>query len=126
MNVSTDNSGENTILWHCSGGRPTYGIPELAVGSVGMNYILLTENSARCLGVTWLVIVCGAPGRLSTLIGRGNTKAVQKTISPFVAQWSLYVPPGFNIRKSYAVPTQCVCIFRVDLRTNSGYFPIQH
>jgi hypothetical protein len=29
----------------------------------------------------------------------------------------------FNIKKSYVLPTKCIC---VDLRTNSDYSPIQH
>jgi hypothetical protein len=32
----------------------------------------------------------------------------------------------FNIKKFYVLPTQCVYVFYVDLRTNSDYFPIQH
>jgi phage/plasmid primase-like uncharacterized protein len=32
----------------------------------------------------------------------------------------------FNIQQFYALPTQCVYVFCVDLRTNSDYFPIQH
>jgi hypothetical protein len=32
----------------------------------------------------------------------------------------------FNIHKFYVLPTQCVYVFCVDLRTNSDYFPIQH
>jgi hypothetical protein len=40
-------------------GRQAYGMPELAVGSMGMNCVLLTENIiARFLEVTSLVIVC--------------------------------------------------------------------
>jgi hypothetical protein len=42
---------------------------------------------------------------------------------PFKARWSLYVPPGLTF---YVLPTQCVYVFCVDLRTNSDYFPIQH
>jgi len=30
------------------------------------------------------------------------------------------------IYNSYVLPTQCICVFCVDLRTNSDYFPIQH
>jgi hypothetical protein len=26
----------------------------------------------------------------------------------------------------WILPTQCICVFCVDLRTNSDYFPIQH
>ena len=33
---------------------------------------------------------------------------------------------NFNIKKFYVLPTQCICMFCVDLRTNSDYFFIQH
>ena len=32
----------------------------------------------------------------------------------------------FNIQQFSLLPTQCVYVFCVDLRTNSDYFPIQH
>ena len=32
----------------------------------------------------------------------------------------------YNIQQFYVLPTQCVYVFCVDLRTNSDYFPIQH
>jgi DNA-directed RNA polymerase subunit RPC12/RpoP len=32
----------------------------------------------------------------------------------------------FNIHKFYLLPTQCVYVFCVDLRTKSDYFPVQH
>jgi hypothetical protein len=32
----------------------------------------------------------------------------------------------FNIQQFYFLPTQCIYVFCVDLRTNSDYFPIQH
>ena len=32
----------------------------------------------------------------------------------------------FNDHKLYVLPTQCIYVFCVDLRTNSDYFPIQH
>jgi hypothetical protein len=44
---------------------------------------------------------------------------------------TLYNPVGtlsttqFNIQQSYVLPTQCIYVFCVDLRTNSDYFPIQ-
>jgi hypothetical protein len=31
----------------------------------------------------------------------------------------------FNTHKIYVLPTQCIYVFCVDLRTNSDYFPIQ-
>jgi len=49
------------------------------------------------------------------------------------AQWLLYVPHishymyhQFNTQQFYVLPTQCIYVFCVDLRTNSDYFPIQH
>jgi hypothetical protein len=32
----------------------------------------------------------------------------------------------FNIKKLYVLPTQCICVFCVDLRTNSDYFTVHH
>jgi len=32
----------------------------------------------------------------------------------------------FNIQQFYVLPTQCIYVFCVDLRTNSHYFPIQN
>jgi len=55
-------------------------------------------------------------------------------------QWSLYVSPvvtictasghylyhQFNIQKFYVLPTQCIYVFCVDLKTNGDYLPIQN
>jgi len=32
----------------------------------------------------------------------------------------------FNIQQFNVLPTQCIYVFCVDMRTNSDYFPIQH
>jgi len=37
-----------------------------------------------------------------------------------------YMYHQFNIQRFYVLPTLCIYMFRVDLRTNSDYFPIQH
>jgi len=64
----------------------------------------------------------------------------QRAIFPYTALtgWFLYQrfnplqPSGhymyhqFNFQQFYVLPTQCVDVFCVDLRTNSDYFPIQH
>jgi hypothetical protein len=43
------------------------------------------------------------------------------------AQWLLTIRTArCNIQQFYVLPTQCVYVFCVDLRTNSDYFPIQH
>ena len=37
-----------------------------------------------------------------------------------------YMYHQFNIEQFYVLPTHCIYVFCVDLRTNSHYFPIQH
>jgi hypothetical protein len=37
-----------------------------------------------------------------------------------------YMYHQFNIQQFYFLPTQCIYVFYVDLRTNNDYFPIQH
>jgi hypothetical protein len=37
-----------------------------------------------------------------------------------------YMYHQFNIHKFYVLPTQCIYVFCVDLRTSSDYFPTQH
>jgi len=46
----------------------------------------------------------------------------------FTVQWSLghYRYRQFNMQQFYVLPTQCIYVFCVDLRTNSHYFPIHY
>jgi hypothetical protein len=37
-----------------------------------------------------------------------------------------YMYHQFNIHKFYFLPTQCIYVFCMDLRTNSDYFSVQH
>jgi hypothetical protein len=37
-----------------------------------------------------------------------------------------YMYRQFNIHQFYVLPTQCICMFCVDMKINSDYFPIQH
>jgi len=46
--------------------------------------------------------------------------------NPSEAQHSPLRTARFNIQQFYVLPTQCIYVFCVDLRTNSDYFPIQH
>ena len=48
----------------------------------------------------------------------------EKTISNFKSLVIIY--PMFSNNLFYVLPTQCIYVFCVDLRTNSDYFPIQH
>ena len=38
----------------------------------------------------------------------------------------IFIYRQFNIQQFHVLPTQCIYVFCVDLRTNSDYFPIQH
>jgi hypothetical protein len=38
----------------------------------------------------------------------------------------IYMYHQLNVQQCYILPTQCICVFCVDLRTNSDYFRIQH
>ena len=38
----------------------------------------------------------------------------------------IFIYRQFNIQQFYVLPTQCIYVFCVDLKTNSVYFPIQH
>jgi len=37
-----------------------------------------------------------------------------------------YIYRQFNIHQFYVLPTQCIYVLCVDLRTNSHYFPITY
>ena len=37
-----------------------------------------------------------------------------------------YMHEHFNIQQSYVLPTRYICVFCVDLKTNSDSFPMQH
>jgi hypothetical protein len=84
-----------------------------------------TDVWHRCAGGNGQALgwgVSNVPNRQPTLLSRHNK-----------AKWSLYVPHSghcmyrqFNIQQFYVLPTQCIYVFCVDLRTNSDYFPIQH
>jgi len=45
---------------------------------------------------------------------------------PFVRSSKLSGYHQINIHQFYFLPTQCIYVFCVDLRTNNDYFSIQH
>jgi len=63
-------------------------------------------------------------GHYTYLIVCGESLRVQRVNSLTVC--SLLVRTCYNIQQFYVLPTQCIYVFCVDLRTNSDYFPIQH
>ena len=67
-----------------------------------------------------------------TLISRVNALVWGQTVdlvpwaSTLCSQVVTVYTARFNIHQFYVLPTQCIYVFGVDLRTNSDYFPIQH
>jgi hypothetical protein len=71
--------------------------------------------------------------------GRGSLMCISKysalvirDLVTVLSDLNLYSPAvtvlaaRLNTQQFYVLPTQCVYVFCVDLRTNSDYFPIQH
>ena len=76
------------------------------------------EQVTVCLTVTRYLNV---PVCLSVCVG-WLTAGVINPLKPS----GHYMYRQFNIQQFYDLPTQCIYVFCVDLRTNSDYFPIQH
>ena len=77
------------------------------------------------------VTICTA--QWSLYISHSGHHMYRRTVTICTAQRSPYVPHGghymyhqFNIQQFHVLPTQCIYVICVDLRTNSHYFPIQH
>ena len=47
-------------------------------------------------------------------------------LRPIRGHYTHYSYHQFNIQQINVLPTQCIYVFCVDLRTNSDYFPMQH
>jgi hypothetical protein len=66
---------------------------------------------------------------LTDLRAKKRKNKITKNCSPII---TLSQPNGhymyrqFNIQQFYVLPTQCIYVLCVDLRTNSDYFSIQH
>ena len=52
-------------------------------------------------------------------------KCFHSTFVPLMPS-GYYMYHQSNIHKFYVLPTQCICVCCVDLKTNSDYFPTQH
>jgi hypothetical protein len=60
--------------------------------------------------------------RASAVGGRRLTAWAMARLSPLV-NWC---NTRFKIHKVYVLPTQCIYVFCMDVKTNSDYFPMQH
>ena len=78
-----------------------------------------------------VVTICTA--QWSLYVPHSGHYMYRTVVTICTAQWSLYVPHSghymyhqFNIQQLHVLPTQCIYVFCVDLRTNSDYFTVQH
>jgi len=74
----------------------------------------------------YLCVLCGSDNkqRLFPYTALTDWSAKQRFIP--LKPSGHYIYRQFNIQQLYVLPTQCIYVFCVDLRTNSDYFPIQH
>ena len=53
-----------------------------------------------------------------------------QTVHPVAILYTNYAIPAhtkrFSIKEFYVLPTECIYVFFMNLRTNSDYFPIEH
>jgi len=56
-----------------------------------------------------------------------TSHVVATGLTLFKTQWlhTIYTT-SCDIKKFFVLPTQCIYVYCVDLKTNSDYFPIQH
>ena len=87
--------------------------------SVFMCFVWIWEQTAiiSLYSINWLVCMYNRDG---VCLLRGTRCLYIIQISGY------YMYHQFNIQQFYVLPTQCIYVFCVDLRTNRDYFPIHH
>ena len=134
----SNSSTVSPFVWR---GRETLGVQNNYVPT----RIRTGLRSNTCQKRRWLNVVSLVNGRtlcyahrvcLCVLCGSEN----KQRLFPYTAltDWFLqqrfntlklsghYMYHKFNIQHFHVLPTQCIYVFCVDLRTNSDYFPIHH
>ena len=71
--------------------------------------------------INWLVFITETEC-VYCAVRTGTLYTIQTPLKPS----DHYMYHQFNIQQFHVLPTQCIYVFYVDLRTNSDYFPIQH
>ena len=73
----------------------------------------------------YLFVLCGSQNKQPLFPYTALTDSFFNRFNPLQPS-GRYMCHQFNIQQLYVLPTQCIYVFCVDLRTNSDYFPIQH
>ena len=99
------------------------GLPNKAVQSralqISMGRRCLSGTAAECLSAADLHVI-------QKICSSCNGSPVRALLINTLQRSGHYIYHQFNIQQFYVLPTQCIYVFCVDLRTNSDYFPIQH
>jgi hypothetical protein len=82
------------------------------------HYVMRTLQNSQGAKIIWFattsqVATDTVPQHISCLLTLYNPVVTMRTAK-------------FNFQEFHVLPTQCIYVFCVDLRTNSDYFPIQH
>ena len=103
--------------------------------NVTFRVLLCTEENLYIADRVWSVYCTGVFVERFSWIVFNRTVCLQvkpsghymyrTVVTICTAQWSLYVPPVQH-SAIHVLPTHCIYVFCVDLRTNSHYVPIQH
>ena len=79
----------------------------------------------RSAHTVYLCVLCGSENKQLLFPYTTLTECFyNRDLTPVASGYYMY--RQFNIQQLYVLPTQCIYVFCVDLRTNSDYFPIQH
>jgi hypothetical protein len=72
-------------------------------------------------GPAWICVQCRAGNSVKTDAACTSVEFIVKPQEPS----GNYLHHQFNVKQFHVLPTQCIYVFCVDLRTNSHYFIIQ-
>jgi hypothetical protein len=97
-------------------------------------WIFIENNAENNVTSERITSAYGSDTSHVTLMSRVNALVWSKTVDLVPRESTLYslvetaciYTARFNIQQFYVLPTQCIYVFCVDLRTNSDYFAIQH
>ena len=82
----------------------------------------VTKQSTQCLLENFLRVALNYDLSFFRIVGLGGKLLKINPLQPS----GHYMYRQFNTLKFHVLPTQCIYVLCVDLRTNSDYFPVQH
>ena len=86
------------------------------------SFTALVKKTNLLIPYSKIIAVCPKTHNHSVSLCGGLPPFFHKPLKPN----GYYTYHQFNIQQFYVLPTQCIYVFCVDLKTNSEYVPIQH